>query len=140
MELYGAVLFAELSDAADLATFTVNDGSSGGADAFSTPNGSCDSVTLEFLETGYTEDFISISVLDYDEGETVFLLPELISDIDSSACSDYYLKRSINFYNNLSSNSWYSLNLEDSEIIIYGEDSAVQNLSASKQILASYDA
>ena len=83
LELYGAVLFAELSDAADLAASAIDDGSSDDAVASSSSDGSCDSPTLEFLETGYTEDFISISVLDYDEGETVFLLPELISNIDS---------------------------------------------------------
>ena len=90
MELYGAVLFAELSDVSDLTTTTTEEElssdstdatselSSDSTDATSESDRSCDSATLSFLETGYTEDFISISVLDYDEGETVFILPELI--------------------------------------------------------------
>ena len=119
LELYGVVLFAELSDE------TNNAASSDGADSSSTSDESCDPSTLAFLETGYSEDFISISVLDYDEGETVFLLPELTSDLNSSACSDYYLESNINFYSSLGSNSWYSVNLESSEIIIYGEDAAI---------------
>ena len=121
LELYGAVLFAELSD-------ETNDAATSDSDDFSSSiqsGESCNSATLEFLKTGYTEDFINISVLDYDAGETVFVLPELNSDIDLSACSDYYLDRNINFYASLGSNSWYSVNLEDSEIIIYGEDTAI---------------
>ena len=121
LELYGAVLFAELYDESNDAA----SGNSANASSSSQSNGKCNSATLAILETGYTENFINISVLDYDEGETVFVLPELSSDIDSGTCSDYYLERSVNFYNGLGSNSWYSTNLEDSELIIYGEDTAI---------------